>query len=1413
MPWGSMGTIWAEMGLDNTKLIVGIEDSMHRVDQFDQSITRRFKAIGDNISQIGKEWSLGITAPLSVFGGMAAKASAGFESAMANVWTIAEVTREELDAIGDRMEDLSRRIPQSATQLAEGLYDAIGSGITNIDDAMRALEISAKAGMAGASDTATAMDALTSVLNAYGKSVDEAQNVTDIMFRTVDRGKIMFGELANELGQVVSTAATAKVPFEEVSAAFATLTKGGIGAAEASTAVNQAILSIIQPSKEAADYAKRLGIEFNAAALESKGFAGVLEDVYKATGGNIEALTTLFPNVRALKGVLGLVRNEMRDYAGDMKAMAEATGATEAAFQKQMQTSAAQAKLFKNELAVLVRSLGDELWPELLRGQDILKPFVQMFVDLPEPIKQSAVQFGLLAAAVGPALLILGKLVTILSGPAGLVLAVGAAVFGIKALIQTSQDLEGQIERQVRQARKEIDSALESARAHKDEADKLDQLIKKYDELRTEVGENYEEHEELREVIDRIVQLCPEAATGYDEMGRALMDNADRAKRYRDELYKLHEQELELAASRAKYELPELRRQAEWLQPDLDRARQQLDALAPLYEKASEFWYKIHELNREMDEAIDRRDVAAQEAIERERQLLLQEAVNAGIITTTADQFGRRINEIREQYNKARDTYVGLLDVQRTIIRGIIELQGKQEELEEFRTGRKPGETGTTTTAGTTTTTGVGAGQIDEFEALGKRIKELSGETYQDLREAWERIEEGLNSDDMVAQIYAEDQLGKLTRYLRKKIFEFGGDFAQAAAATAQYIRNGWKEINEILDEEMNALRNRVSLEGLGTEEQIAELERLRDAYAETGADLTQIDIQLASLREQQRKEEVQGAIELYRFYAQLYDYDAQNHIDHINRLLLTANLSTEERKELEQELQLWKKRLREEEVQAETQKYRFLRELGALTYEEIIAYELKLTELNDDKLGAASNFYRVLSQLIRGAKEEELLAIRETLVAELLKYEAMGQGASAAALAIRAAIADIDRMISEGDWAREIGGIETIIKGMASSLRQAEDGWSSFFATILENIRFVKVEGQDIIDWAETLAQTMAGIETVGLAGIGQSLGRVVSGRATPGDIAGLAGAGIGYAIGGPAGAAIGQLIGGLVDFFTAKKPPSAEIETQLDRLAKEFEEFEKGGEVYYKSGWDKFWSIKSRDIKKTFYDIAEALGTTTDDIASSLASAFQEDTYEDFVKKFTTSLEQQTVQALISAFMAGEVMKPLLDNLSRTITEAVMDAELTDEERAKLRKQIADLADAAEPFYEMLRELFPDLYGEKAAGVGKGDVSRRPGAQISEITGPTRDLLIEIMRPITVLDSLPVYFMSMERAIYEMRDAFLEYARMETVIRTGEAAVVNEYHIQQIVINAKDKETFDSLMESLDKRAEIAVLGSGVR
>ena len=234
-----------------------------------ESVGQRVQALAQQMTQVGSQMSIGLTLPLTALTGFAAKASMDFESAMAKVWTITDMTKGQLDSLGSQLERLSSSIPQSAQQLAAGLYDAIGSGITDVAEAMQVLEVAAKAGQAGATSTAVAMDALTSAINAYGMEASDAGQLADVMFRAMDKGKLTFEEIAGNLGQVISTAAVAGVQFEEIAAAFATLTKGGVGAAEAATAVNQAILTIIQPSEQAAAYAEQLGIEFNAAALAS----------------------------------------------------------------------------------------------------------------------------------------------------------------------------------------------------------------------------------------------------------------------------------------------------------------------------------------------------------------------------------------------------------------------------------------------------------------------------------------------------------------------------------------------------------------------------------------------------------------------------------------------------------------------------------------------------------------------------------------------------------------------------------------------------------------------------------------------------------------------------------------------------------------------------------------------------------------------------------------------------------------------------------------------------------------------------------------------------------------------------------------------------------------------------------------
>lgn len=916
MPWGSMGEIWAEVGLNYAGLSQGMRDATAQVRTFDREINSSFKAIatniGDSLSEAGRSLSIGITVPLTAFGGLAAKMSADFETAMANVWTITDISRQELEGFGREIEALSTRVPQSAKQLADGLYDAISSGIRDVGDAIGVVEIAAKAAQAGMSDTATAVDALTSVLNSYGLAADQAGVITDMMFRTVDRGKITFGELAGSIGQVISTAATAQVSFEEVAAAYATLTRGGIAASEASTAINQAILGIISPSKQAADYAKALGIEFDATALASKGLAGVLEDIYEATGGNIDAITTLFPNVRSLKGVLGLLRNEMQDYVGDLNQMAMATGATEAAFAKQMETSAAKASLFKNEVAALTRSLGNELWPILISIMDALKPVIHAFTELPTSVKEAAVAWGLFAVALGPVMSGLGALIGFLTGPAGIVLAISAVVAGIYGWVSASRDIEGQIDRQVSSARRVINEAMEQARAYGEQSNQLDKLIREYEKLEGKPDKSEQEHERLRQVIDAIVQLAPQAVTGYDDMGKALIDNAEAAKRVREELWQLRKEQLEIAAMRAEYELPMLEEQLQLLEPQFARTKRELDEIAPRY-------FKMREVVQEITRA----------ATSAQKEQILQAAILEGIfdeISPPATQFA----VMEQRYNKLYSVFTELSSALFKARGGVIELKNAQQELGDWL-ARKPGETvvaaakSAAKTAKETVDT-ITEEELSEFEKFGKKVAGLSRDAFGALQDEWVRIAEKLKSTDPAEVSWAEQRARALLNAIHGAIAQFEGDWIEAAKAASLEVKSGYESIKEKVIEGQTELakalsefRHQIAIgEFVGVDAQLSELERIKGAYEGTAEEIQRVDEQLYQLREQRRSRAVRDALSQYQFEAELYKFKTIHHVLYLDQLLELDSLSAGEREEIKRKLALYEARLKEEAIEDE---------------------------------------------------------------------------------------------------------------------------------------------------------------------------------------------------------------------------------------------------------------------------------------------------------------------------------------------------------------------------------------------------------------------------------------------------------------------------------------------------------------
>lgn len=419
---GEIARLWAVIGADVSGLTTGLA-----------SAKAMLTSAGSKIATTGALLTAGLTLPILAMGNAAVQAATDLDAEMRNIQSISKQSDESVQGLSQTFVAMSQDINQtrdSAVLLAQGFYQIQSSGFAG-NDAMMVLAASTKAASAGLTTTETAVKGITSVLNAYSLSAGDAVRVSDVMFRAVDVGIFTFGELSNAIGDTLGSASAAKVPIEVVASALATMTKAGINVSEATTSMNQMLLSIIDPSNTAAEAAEALGLNFGAAHLAAVGFPAVLDEIRRATGGDIEALSKLFPNIRALRGILSLTRGDGQAFAEDLETIAGAAGATQKAFEIQNRSFQAQADSLKNKGMAILIEAGMVLVPILIDLAEAVTPLVGRLKELnPEWIK-----FGLL---IGGALFLLGPLLTVIGSVTtvvgALVSPLGAAALAVGAL-------------------------------------------------------------------------------------------------------------------------------------------------------------------------------------------------------------------------------------------------------------------------------------------------------------------------------------------------------------------------------------------------------------------------------------------------------------------------------------------------------------------------------------------------------------------------------------------------------------------------------------------------------------------------------------------------------------------------------------------------------------------------------------------------------------------------------------------------------------------------------------------------------------------------------------------------------------------------------------------------------------------
>ena len=284
-----------------------------------------------------------------------------YETAIAKVGTIADTSKVSIGELKGQITDLSGTMGIAAGDLAEATYQAISAG-QDTGDAVAFAGQAAKLAAAGFTSSSSAVDILTTALNAYGLEADQAGHVSDVLLTTQNLGKTSVDELSASMGRVIPLAAAYKVNVENLSSGLAIMTANGIATAEATTYTKSMLNELGDTGSTVGKILqKETGQGFAELMDSGQRLGDVLQVLYDSVGGDATQFAALWSSVEAGTGALSLANSGAEKFNDVLAQMENSSGATETAYTTMTDTMAHRMESLKTNAQNLGIALFDSV--------------------------------------------------------------------------------------------------------------------------------------------------------------------------------------------------------------------------------------------------------------------------------------------------------------------------------------------------------------------------------------------------------------------------------------------------------------------------------------------------------------------------------------------------------------------------------------------------------------------------------------------------------------------------------------------------------------------------------------------------------------------------------------------------------------------------------------------------------------------------------------------------------------------------------------------------------------------------------------------------------------------------------------------------------------------------------------------
>ena len=445
----SVGQAIGYLDLDTSGFKRGFKSALQDLRVFQDnsaSVSSKAKALGSAFTDVGSVMTRHVTTPIVGVGTAAVVTAAKFESAMSEVAAISGASGKDLEALTEKAKQMGATTKFSASDSAAALkYMAMAGWDTKdmLDGVDGVMQLAAASG----EDLAQTSDIVTDAMTGFGMSADQANRFADVLAQTANRSNTSVALMGETFKYVAPVAGALGYNIEDTSVAIGLMANSGIKGSQAGTSLRNMLTNLAKPTDQVQSYMDKLNISLTDSAGNVKPLNQLLDEMRGGFSGLTDAQKAEYAagiaGKEGMSGLLAIVNSSQTDFDNLTESINNSNGAAKGVADVMLDNLGGQLTILKSTLEGIAIAFGDILLPTIKNVVSGLQSFLDWITNLTDGQKQLVVTIAAIVAAIGPVLLIVGKLITsvlqiakVVTSVVGIAAKIGPAVAGVvKAVV------------------------------------------------------------------------------------------------------------------------------------------------------------------------------------------------------------------------------------------------------------------------------------------------------------------------------------------------------------------------------------------------------------------------------------------------------------------------------------------------------------------------------------------------------------------------------------------------------------------------------------------------------------------------------------------------------------------------------------------------------------------------------------------------------------------------------------------------------------------------------------------------------------------------------------------------------------------------------------------------------------------